>query len=820
MDPFEPTETPTRPPTAWPSSPEPATPSAPSAPGTTTVEELGSERPKRRVRVPTFVIGLVAVALVGVLAGRGLLLGSGGASSPEEAVRQLGDTIAREDLVGALAILAPDEVRDAAELYSSAADKLKGLGVTPKEGTFGGIDLDVSGLELRTKELGPGVARVDVIGGRLGGRIDPSKLGPRVQDFMSRMDAECVFAGDDEQEDCDSDSKDMEPKSGSVDLDEVEDGPLYLVAVERDGGWYVSPLTTIAELIVESSESPEGDFDAIEDTPAASSPKAAVERLIKAANRQSTGDAFAALPSDEWAVLRIYREAIDEAMEGVLDEGAGEFSIDDWKLREESIDDDRAKVEIVEMSGRVSIDVVSEEDREAWEASQEAESEDLGIGESDDFDVEDIDIEDLEDLALDEADGPEGTPTEVTWSFKGGCLRVEIPDEPFDSCQPLPEDLGGSMLGGGPFWFTPAGLVESGSAMSEIGGTQLQHLYVIAVRDRDGWAISPIATIQSYLRAGLEMLDENMVTRLSGGALDTKPTAKLTADEPVEVKMNSGGFAVVTYDHDGAAPFGVQAEGGAVDYEYRGPGDDSGQWSSTFLSGDEGTYRFVITGRPASKVTVAAVSFAEAPTLGIGETLTVELEESDQPQVFRLTLAAGQALTVDGLDGPILGGWYQLIGPDGEEIYDGNTVVNDGDQPADGWLLLGGFEPTSVELRVVDEFATLHFEDGGDAVSLDGDDDQGDGMIGQFAIPAGQGASLTVTPTEPVLVEVALNCGDPTEKSELEWDLFDDPQSAAMEGQPVTVTVPAADGPQWCVAQVNLRPQRLNGVVQLQLAPA
>ena len=813
MDPFEPTDTPTEPPTAWPA------PAGPGGAGTAVVEEATAESSKRKLRVPTFVIGLVAVALVGVLAGRGLLSGSGGASSPEEAVRQLGDAIAREDLVGALAILAPDEVRDAAELYTSAADKLKSLGVTPKEGTFGGIDLDVSGLELRTRELAPGVARVDIIGGRLAGRIDPSKLGSRVQEFISGMGGGCVIVADEEREECDSDSEDMEPISGSLDLDEVEDGPLFLVAVQRDGGWYVSPLTTIAEALVRESHSPAGDFDAIEDTPAATSPKAAAERLIKAANQKSVDDAFAALPSDEWSVLRIYRKAIEEAMDGAMEGGAGEFSIDEWKLTEKSIDDDQAKVEIVEMSGRVTVDVVSEEDREAWEASQEAEYEDLGIDESDGFDVEDIDIDDIEDLALEGTDGPEGTPTKVTWSFTGGCLRVEIPDEPFDSCKPLPEDLGGSLLGGG-FWFTPAGLVESGSAISEMGGTQLQHLYVIAVRDRDGWAVSPIATIQSYLRDGLEMLDENMVTRLSGGALDTKPTAELTMDQPEEVKLNSGGFAVVTYDHDGAAPFGVQAERGAVDYEYRGPGDDSGQWSSTFLAGEEGTYRFVVTGRPASKVTVRVVSFADAPTLGMGETLTVELDESDRPQVFRVPLAAGQALSIHGLDGPLLGGWYQLIGPDGEEIYDGNTVVNDGDEQADGWLLLGGFEPTSVELRVVGEFTTLHFEDGGDAVSLDDDDDQGDGMIGQFAVPAGQGASLTVTPSQPVFVEVALNCGDPTEKSELEWDLFDDPQSAAMEGRPVTVTVPATDGPQWCVAQVNLKPQRLDGAVSLHLAPA
>ena len=53
--------------------------------------------------------------------------------------------------------------------------------VTPKDKTLAGIDIDVSGLTLKTTDLGPDVAKVEITGGRVSYRVTQSELGPKAQ---------------------------------------------------------------------------------------------------------------------------------------------------------------------------------------------------------------------------------------------------------------------------------------------------------------------------------------------------------------------------------------------------------------------------------------------------------------------------------------------------------------------------------------------------------------------------------------------------------------------------------------------------------------
>jgi hypothetical protein len=345
-----------------------------------TLDVVESRATRRRVRIPTFVIGLVAVAVVGGLIGRGLLFGAGGAASPTDAVEQLADALAGEDLAGALAILAPDEVRDAADVYASTAVKLHQLGVTPQKKTLGGIDLDISGLQLRSTQLGPDVAKVEIVGGTAHWAVHRDELGPKLRDAE-------VGPG---------------KLAGSKDLATLDhrdrDGskhPAFLMVVRRDGGWYVSPFYSVAEAIVSTSGAHPGDFQPVRNGPAAPTPSAAVDRLIDAVNHHDVDAGIDSLDTQEWAVLHTYRAAIDAAL-GRDANDPDAFAVDHWATSTTDLGGDMAAVKVTSMTGHATTHDISDEEWDAFEQRLDASD--------------------------DEADVPEpvGVPRRVEWSYAHG----------------------------------------------------------------------------------------------------------------------------------------------------------------------------------------------------------------------------------------------------------------------------------------------------------------------------------------------------------------------------------------------------------------
>ena len=184
-----------------------------------------SGRPLRVPRRNRAIAGVGLAALLGV-GGYAAFASQtdGGARSPEAAVEQLAKAISDEDALAAVDVLAPAEVASMRASLEQAATKAEQFDIVEDAARpLTGIDFDVDGLTTEVETLADGYAKVTITGGVVDVAIEPTGLAPRVQ------------------------NRGVEPTREQVDLAE-SGGPgdlgLFVVAVERDGGWYVSPAYT------------------------------------------------------------------------------------------------------------------------------------------------------------------------------------------------------------------------------------------------------------------------------------------------------------------------------------------------------------------------------------------------------------------------------------------------------------------------------------------------------------------------------------------------------------------------------------------------
>lgn len=181
--------------------------------------------PTRVSRRNRGIAGLGLAALLGV-GGYAALVSQadGGARSPEAAVEQLVDAVSNEDALAAVDVLAPDEVASMRASLERAASKAEQFEIVEDSARpLTGIDIDVDDLTTEVETLAEGFAKVTITGGIVDAAIEPSGLARRVRDTG------------------------VEPNHEQVDLAESggpNDLALFVIAVERGGGWYVSPAYT------------------------------------------------------------------------------------------------------------------------------------------------------------------------------------------------------------------------------------------------------------------------------------------------------------------------------------------------------------------------------------------------------------------------------------------------------------------------------------------------------------------------------------------------------------------------------------------------
>ncbi len=281
---------------------------------------------RRRGRFGTLIAATGAAALVGVGAlAVTALFGSGGAGSPEAAVRQLADAVEHKDPLAAVDVLEPTEVRSMRETIKHVTRRAADLKIVDDASQpLAGVDLSVDHLELSAVDVADGYAKVTIASGTLSASTHRAAMSKLLQDAMRN-------AGTDS------------PK-GSVDLARLASSsniPTFVMTVRHDGRWYVSPAYTALEYAREIAGGPAADFGSAKAADlGADTPEHAVTDALHAWQAGDWNHLIALAPPDELPVYD-YRAWLNQ-------EGADkhpEFTIDTLSTSA-SIDGDTAIVKL------------------------------------------------------------------------------------------------------------------------------------------------------------------------------------------------------------------------------------------------------------------------------------------------------------------------------------------------------------------------------------------------------------------------------------------------------------------------------------------
>ena len=219
-------------------------------------------RPMSSLIAATGTLTLLMVSMLAVAA----FLGSGGADSPEGAVRKLADAISHEDPLAAADVLAPSEVQSLHGTLDAASKRAAELALVKQAGApLSGLDFNVDDLTMTTEQFGENHAKVRIQGGAIRARTEHEKFSPLVQRSLGEPST----------------------NEGSIDFAEGWDNgnELFVMAVREDGDWYISAAYTTLEYIRVASDLPAADFGSgVKNvaTLGADSPAAAVENGVRA----------------------------------------------------------------------------------------------------------------------------------------------------------------------------------------------------------------------------------------------------------------------------------------------------------------------------------------------------------------------------------------------------------------------------------------------------------------------------------------------------------------------------------------------------------
>jgi hypothetical protein len=276
---------------------------------------------------------LIAVVSVLAVAAAGFAVvnlrggGGAGASSPEAALDQFFGAVADEDVIGVLEEMAPAERDAMVSWFRGLESNLSDLGVIEDVDLngVGGADLEIEDLESRVEEVMPGVSRVYVTGGELSVATEPESVpvGEVLEDLIEANGGEV---------DIDRVSDELDFDDLADEAEDSGDEPLFLVATEQDGRWYLSLSYTIAEYArLDAGVDPPDPGEAVEPQGAASAEEAAREFLTATADLD-VERMISLLPPDEMGALQAYAplflEDAEEAVEEMRVEDGFEASVE------------------------------------------------------------------------------------------------------------------------------------------------------------------------------------------------------------------------------------------------------------------------------------------------------------------------------------------------------------------------------------------------------------------------------------------------------------------------------------------------------------
>jgi hypothetical protein len=282
---------------------------------------------KRRsgVVVTVVAIALVPIVVLGVVLLRADRGSSVGAADPQGAVTSLASAIDNQDVLSALAAIAPEESAAATGLVKSVISKSQSQGlIVDPTNPLAGVSSKVSGLQLSVHQLHPLVARVVVTGGQLSYSFEPTRLAGALRNDLGSLHQE-------------SGSVSVAQAQGAVDNFNREHGNrlsgVYIMTVKRNGRWFVSPFYTIADYLREGAGLPPADYDATTKVAlhgGAASPEDVVRNSLSLSSRDLSSDILrnvSSLPPDTLRVVYDYMSSIKAALDKVNKDVGGVRSL-------------------------------------------------------------------------------------------------------------------------------------------------------------------------------------------------------------------------------------------------------------------------------------------------------------------------------------------------------------------------------------------------------------------------------------------------------------------------------------------------------------
>lgn len=281
----------------------------------------------------------------------------GGASSPEAAVTQLVEGVADKDLVSVYGVMSPAEVSQVStgyDLFLRHMDEIDDDGAKDSlEAYLDAMELELSDLEVDVEEIEDGLAKVTITSGSLEVDADADQLGDAVIDtldmakessFWDELSGLGEVPSDDEIRDqiataveelpvtVSAEDLAFDPSGLTLDsLDSLGTGDMdlqdepsaeaidpFLMVVEEDGDWYVSPYLTVMEYSVVSAGGERGSMPSDDLAGAFDSPEEAAVGLVDGLKEYAaTGEMdeyLKALPLADRRTAALY--ATTDSMEG------------------------------------------------------------------------------------------------------------------------------------------------------------------------------------------------------------------------------------------------------------------------------------------------------------------------------------------------------------------------------------------------------------------------------------------------------------------------------------------------------------------------
>lgn len=271
-------------------------------------------RERRWGFVLSLALGALVLVAVALLLLNGLSGGSGGASDPEAAVREMASALQKRDLAAAIALVDPDETGTLTELYETVKDDLSGAhGASSGGGGESGPEL--SGLRMHEEKMGSEVVKVSIEGGQIHGSLPAGTLPGGIPHT---------------------------DKSVDFDFGEAY-GPggegMYVMTREVDGRWYVSPEMTALQYLVDEDELAAPDFGPGARSPgsakATDTPEKLLTGLAEAVEVRDVSQLLDLVSNEEASAVRPYRAALQELLSEVS--GSLELEVTDSDFTEHDL---------------------------------------------------------------------------------------------------------------------------------------------------------------------------------------------------------------------------------------------------------------------------------------------------------------------------------------------------------------------------------------------------------------------------------------------------------------------------------------------------